>query len=284
MFGYVTANRELLSAEAQKRYRGCYCGLCKTLRDRYKLAGQMTLTYDMTFLVLLLSSLYEPEEEQGLERCPVHPFKTQAFWKNPIMAYGADMNVLLAYYKCVDDWKDDQNLLKWAQSGWLKAGCTQVEQAYPRQSAAVREGIVRLSAIEAAKRCDPDMAANCFAAMMGELFVYRTDRWEPALRTMGEALGRYIYLMDAYEDVETDRKRKRYNPFEDIALEENFQKHCLDILTMVLGECTDPFEALPLVRDVEILRNILYSGVWMRFAAITGKNRSKKGTAKDGSI
>ena len=62
MFGYVVVNQEALDAPSLRRYRAFYCGLCRTLGDRYGMAARMALTYDMTFLILLLGSLYEPEE------------------------------------------------------------------------------------------------------------------------------------------------------------------------------------------------------------------------------
>ena len=65
MFGYLTARTDLLDDERAARYKACYCGLCRSLRRRSGLSAGLTLNYDMSFLVLLLSSLYEPEERSG---------------------------------------------------------------------------------------------------------------------------------------------------------------------------------------------------------------------------
>ena len=73
MFGYVIANLEGLTQPQKDRYKGCYCGLCRVLKQRHGFSGRLTLTYDMTFLVLLLSALYEADEERGMELCPAHP-------------------------------------------------------------------------------------------------------------------------------------------------------------------------------------------------------------------
>ncbi|MFR6424784.1 MAG: DUF5685 family protein [Oscillospiraceae bacterium] len=78
MFGYVIANLEGLTQPQKDRYKGCYCGLCRVLKQRHGFSGRLTLTYDMTFLVLLLSALYEADEERGMELCPAHP-AAQAF-------------------------------------------------------------------------------------------------------------------------------------------------------------------------------------------------------------
>ena len=107
---------------------------------------------------------------------------------------------------------------------------------------------------------------------MAELFAYKIDEWEASLRKIGFYLGKFIYLMDAYEDIEKDLKEKNYNPFLNRYEEEDFQENCRMILTMMMAECSKEFEKLPIIQHVEILRNIIYSGVWCRFETVS-KNR-----------
>ncbi len=68
------------------------------------------MSYDMTFVVMMLTSLYEPETREGTTRCIVHPFQKHATRVNDITDYAAHMNVLLSYYKCKDDWQDDRKI------------------------------------------------------------------------------------------------------------------------------------------------------------------------------
>lgn len=110
MFGYITADQSRMDESQFVRYGGCYCGLCRTLQKRHGLLGRMTLTYDMTFLVLVLSSLYEPPEETGTARCPVHPMKKRGYWTSTFTDYAADLNLLLAWWNCLDDWEDERKL------------------------------------------------------------------------------------------------------------------------------------------------------------------------------
>ena len=126
----------------------------------------------------------------------------------------------------------------------------------------------KLSAIEQADTGDPDAAANCFGRLMGELFV-TDDLWDARLRPFGEALGRFIYLLDAVIDLPEDLRHGRYNPLR--TLPQDADLHAL--LTMLLGECSTAFEALPVLQDVELLRNILYSGVWLRYEAAMKKRK-----------
>ena len=111
MFGYVVMNKPEIKFKDFDLYRSFYCGLCRELRERYGISGQITLTYDLTFVILLLSGLYEPPVRKGTTRCIVHPVRRQPVRKNAITEYAADMNVFLAYYKCRDDWNDDRSPL-----------------------------------------------------------------------------------------------------------------------------------------------------------------------------
>ena len=122
MFGYVVVNKPELKFREFDVYRAYYCGLCHSLSKRHGLSGQLTLSYDMTFLVILLSSLYEPEHNVTSKRCVVHPLRRQNIISSEFTDYVADMNVILSYFKCLDDWHDDRSVLKLAYSKLLKKG------------------------------------------------------------------------------------------------------------------------------------------------------------------
>lgn len=276
MFGFVVANQNALSPEALRRYRSLYCGLCRALGSRYGQASRLSLTYDMTFLILLLGSLYEPEEQRGSGRCLPHPVHPHDWAATRFTEYAAGLNVLLAYYNCEDDWQDDRNAFKHGEALLLKKHLPALRAAYPRQSAAIEENLRALKHIEAANGT-ADEAANRFGALMGELFVPDAgDHWADTLRRFGEALGRFIYLMDATLDAEADARRGRYNPLLAWRDEPDFDGRCHEMLTMLIGEAAIAFETLPLVQDVEIMRNILYSGVWTRFVLLQEKRRQKE--------
>ena len=118
--------------------------------------------------------------------------------------------------------------------------------------------------------------AGLFGEIMSEIFVCRRDEWEPSLRTVGFFLGKFIYLMDAYEDVEEDTRTGSYNPLkrEFACNPGGFAEHCRQILTMMMAECSRAFETLPILLHADIIRNILYSGVWCRYEMITAKRNS----------
>ena len=112
MFGYVNINKPEMKIKDYDTYRSYYCGLCTALKKTCGLCGQMSLSYDMTFLYVLLTDLYEPETRIVKRRCLAHPFSTHPARINDIAEYVADMNVLLTFYKCMDDWRDERKFLR----------------------------------------------------------------------------------------------------------------------------------------------------------------------------
>ena len=111
---------------------------------------------------------------------------------------------------------------------------------------------------------------------MAEIFAYRQDEWEETLRRMGFFFGKFIYLMDAYEDIESDIKKNTYNPFKDIFSKEEFEEMAGEVLLMMMAECSKAFERLPIVENTQILRNILYSGVWSKYDMVKQKRKEQK--------
>lgn len=265
MFGYVEARRSELKMREFYKYKAYYCGLCKVLKEKYGVLGQITLTYDMTFLVILLTSLYECESKKEEHRCLVHPAKKQKMLSNEITEYAADMNIILTYYKLLDDWKDENKMVSLTGLHAYRKTFLKLKEKYPEKCEVIRRCLAMLQKCEARGEENIDVTAGYFGKLMAELFVYKHDMWETTLRKMGFYLGKFIYIMDAYDDVDEDIKEDNYNALLPLYIEENFEEKCRDMMNMVLAECTNEFEKLPCVEDVEILRNILYAGVWDKY-------------------
>ena len=276
MFGYVVINKPEIKFKDFDLYRTYYCGLCRELRERYGIPGQLTLTYDMTFVILLLSGLYEPPTRKGSTHCAMHPVRKQPVRKNDITGYAADMNVFLAYYKCMDDWKDERKALRLAYARLLKKRDQKAEAAWKKKTETIVHYLDEISAMEKAGEKDIDRISGAFGKIMEEIFAYREDNWEPSLRRMGFYLGKFIYLMDAYDDVEKDIEKGNYNPFSEDYIIEGFQERVRGILIMMMAEACREFEKLPIIKYADILRNILYSGVWCRFETVSESRKRKQ--------
>ena len=262
MFGYVMANLSEMEKSRRKRYTQVYCGICRGIRSQCSQSCRMALSYDMAFLSMLLMSLYEPEESGGNHACVLHPGRS---WTDNIyIRYGADMNVALAYYKALDDYEDEGKITAKFLCNLFGKELERIQATYPRQCRAIAEGISALNRLEKDGCANPDEPAGCFGKLMGELLVYEEDLWAPTLRKLGEALGRYIYLADAAVDYRRDQKKKQYNPFLAMGMQEDWNAW-EQYLVMAMSRCTDAYERLPLVQDKDILDNILYSGVWIEY-------------------
>ena len=237
MFGYVITNPESLPKDRQDRFRALYCGLCKTLRTRHGLAGSATLSYDLTFLALLLNALYEPGEAAGRERCPAHPAKRHDYALSPVMDYVADMNVALAYHKCRDDWADDRNLISAGEGALLKKAYSAVRARYPERCDCIEAWLDEIRRLERGGVMQIDPPVNATGQMLGRLFVWpeRSD-WADELMI------------------------------------------CRMSMMMPVADATEAFERLPVVLDADILRNVLYSGLWSRYAYLQKvRNANHKG-------
>lgn len=274
MFGYVTASLRELTKEQQKRYGAVYCGICRRIRQQSGQLARLGLSYDMAFLALLLMSLYEPEETGDRSPCLLHPLTRRQWVDGPYIRYAADMNVALAYYNCLDDWKDDgKRSAKW-MADRFETHLPRIEADWPRQCQVIRRCLDRLSKLETENCPNPDEPAGAFGELMGELFRVREDMWADTLRQMGNALGRFVYLLDAELDYDKDKKQGKYNPFLARGEERNAQAW-EDYLVLTMGRCTESFEKLPLVQDKPLLDNILYSGVWVSYNR--GKRKEEEG-------
>ena len=276
MFGYVVMNKPEIKFKDFDMYRSFYCGLCRELKERYGLSGQITLTYDMTFVILLLSGLYEPPTKKGLTRCIVHPVRRQPVRKNAITEYAADMNIFLTYYKCRDDWNDERSIPGLAFGKLLERKEKKSEKLWSKKVQTIVSCLDELSELEKENATDIDRVSGCFGRIMAEIFAYREDVWEPTLRRMGFYFGKFIYLLDAYDDVEEDVKKENYNPFSKDYIIKGFDDRVKSMLMMMMAETCREFEKLPIIKYTDILRNILYSGVWCRFENVSGKRKKEQ--------
>lgn len=311
MFGYVVVNKSELKFKEFDQYRRYYCGLCQRLKKRYGRKGQIALSYDMTFLVLLLSGLCEPESVKGKKRCMAHPWKKQEFLYNSCTDYAADMTVLLTYYKCIDDFKDEKKWFRKLYAAGLEKNIKQLRKTYGNKIEKIETAMAEFSCIEEemkgklsvklekGKKSQTqgnffsfggkestdtaclDALMDAFGQVLSQFFLFvpsqKDKLWLENLEKIGYDIGRFIYLVDAYDDLEQDRKKGCFNPLLFSQLTgEAFDDWIEDVLRSIIAEAAREFEKLPIVEDVEILRNILYSGIWIRFCQVREARRNKQ--------
>lgn len=275
MFGYIIVNKSELKYREFDMYHSYYCGLCRALKERYGVTGQLSLSYDMTFILMLLTELYEPETKVDECKCIAHPFEKHTTRRNFLTDYIADMNVLFTCYKCQDDWEDEKKVNRLLYGRLLEGRNAKYKKLYEQKVHTISLLMQKFTEAEKAGNADIDTMAGLFGEVMAQIVACREDEWSNCLKRFGFFLGKFIYLMDAYEDVEEDIRKNNFNPLKKLYEAPDFEEKCKTILTMMMSECCKEFEKLPIVDNVDILRNILYSGVWCRYEMVRN-NRLKK--------
>ncbi|MGN0292620.1 MAG: DUF5685 family protein [Lachnospiraceae bacterium] len=288
MFGYVNVNQQELKIREYTRYRGFYCGLCRSLKDNYGVSSRLSLSYDITFLVMLLTSLYEPDTRERQVSCALHPLQKHLELRNRFSDYGADMNMLCTLYTAQDNILDAKNMKEKVTGNGLFAlyrkAFKKLKLKYPGKIERMERWLTQLHELEAKNCTDLDRMSGLSGHIVAEIFTPRNDEWTDDLTALGFYLGKFIYLMDAWEDIEKDKAEGQYNPLLPIYYKEDsdhFNEICRSYMTVVMADCAAHFERLPLIEDVEILRNIIYSGIWTRYELILNKRSVEKHADKD---
>lgn len=278
MFGYITINKEQLSAANQKKYQSFYCGLCQKLKAVASFKGQLLINYDLTFLYIVLCSLYEDSQNSYEFRCMYHPHKKKLAIDSKIGDYTAAMNILLSYHKLYDNYADEHSHISHALAHSLKSNYEEMAQKYPLQAAAICKYIELLTAAEKNHETDIDIVSNYTGECLSKIFSYKDDVWNKELETLGFYLGKFIYIMDAYEDLAVDEKRQAYNPL--IKLKNDnpdaFETFIKSHLTSIMEQAAKAFERLPIIENEDIMRNILYCGVWNKYEYLQIKRKNKR--------
>lgn len=280
MFGYIKVNKGELSLEDQKMYRSFYCGTCRQLKKLSGIKGQLLRNFDMTFLAILLSGLYELEDVVVEEfNCPVHLFEKCTSRMNEATEYAAKMNILLSYYDVQEHWDDYGLLPKKTIANLFRKQYQEIEKEYPKQTLAVKRYLMKLSVAERGNEKNLDVVAGLTGDLMSELYAWKDDQWKDELKTLGFYIGKFMYMMKVYENVDKDIARNLYNPL----ILEKFNQSDKDFNTLVrlmlmsmMNEFEKSFQRLPIVLHKTILNNILSSGVLTKYDDLQMKRNKKK--------
>jgi len=290
MFGYVEPLKPELKVKDYICFRSYYCGICKALGKRYNSLCRFTVTYDAAFLALLNSSIEGCKENVRFEKCIANPFKSKPVVKaNQAVDYAAMINVLMAYHKLLDNWKDDRNFFALLASRMIKPFADRVETVYPRIYKAVHEYLDRLHSIETEGILSIDHASDPFAKLLSLVIssLQQQGTTRRVLEWMGYNLGKWIYILDAYSDIEDDIKSNSYNVLvlkygknSSASRIRDSSRHEVEfVLQTCLAEIGKAYELLDIKQNAELLENIIYLGL-----AYKTKMVLNEGEGKDESI
>ena len=253
MFGYITTDPRTLSKDAKRRYRTAYCGLCRALAKKYGGGARLMLSFDVTFLLLMLNSVKDGAQ-YCYGRCPYRFGQRCSCMSGDDADYCADVSMLLFCKKLADDVADDNSLkakllLKIFDKKYKKA-C----DSLPELAKSVDGYLKELSKAERAGETNPDVPANIFGNLLADVFAKNE-----ALREFGFYLGRFIYLADAACDFKGDIKHTRYNPLTRMRRADFY-----GMLVRELGKLCECCDTLDIKNNRDIIENVLYDGVWLK--------------------
>lgn len=275
MFGYVFPYKPELKIKEYNVFKAYYCGLCKSIGKNFNQIARFGLNYDLTFLALLLSSLDKTEDKVLKEGCIANPLNKKFVIKSNInIDYCAYMNIMLVYFKILDDLKDEKDIKALFALPLFVMSSKRACIAYKDKCEMIKSNLEKLSQLEKNKCNVIDEAADTFAKIMEQLFVVQNInslKEKRVLSWFGYNLGRYIYILDAFNDIETDIKKNNYNPIllqyqyiENELVDEFINRVIGDIrytLTFTLDNIAKSFELLDVKKNRGLIENIVYMGL-----------------------
>ncbi len=296
MFGYVHISPDKLTEEEAARYRACYCGLCHTLGRRYGTAARMILNYDLVFLAMLLSDGDAPR--CGEKQCLTHPMRRRCFCEETAaLDAAADVSVLLTWWQLRDGAEDHgffRGMKYRLASLFLRPAYGKARRFCPNLDRQIRERLKYLSQLESEKCPVPDQAADAFALLLRDLAALEScAEKRRVLEELLYHLGRWIYLVDALDDVKEDSKSGSYNPLllrygaVDGQLSEQDKQRVASTLDASIRTMAAAYELADFGCWAGIIESVLYEGLYAVGSAVlngtyrkqTRKTENAKGKA-----
>lgn len=292
MFGYVEPDKPELKIREFEVFRGYYCGVCKSIAKKFGQVPRVVLNYDLAFLAVLLDSTSNDMPQGEIERCFAHPVrKRYVIRNNQFVDYASDMNIILAYYNLKDKWSDEKNIIGACGSVVLRSAFRKAAKRYREKTERIEKLLGELYQLEKENCASLDEAAEPFANIMREIFEcphVEDEHRRKALGWLGYNLGRWIYILDAWDDLADDVKSGSYNPIlrqyqydgGDLDAFKAGIKERLDFsLTYTLSECEKAYALLGAEKNTGIIDNIIYSGLIVKTDQVL-QGRCKKNEKK----
>ena len=291
MFGYIRADNAQLKMYEYELYSGYYCGVCKSIGSRYGQLPRLTLTYDAAFLAMCLEALSDEPDYPVTERCITHHIRKKTVVRNSAIDYAADVMLILAWHKLVDDANDEGKIYAKAVTALMKSKYRKLRKKMRKLCVEIEVYLAELSKLEREKCANLDQAAECFARIMQALITgYGAENLpegtDKVLSRIGYHLGKWIYLIDAVDDIEKDMKSGAYNPLFyrfDLGAEETAEEFrnrieadCRRNLLIYLEEIAKCYDLLDIKKNKGIIENVIFIGLMDQTEKVLNKVEEPK--------
>ncbi|MGI6577641.1 MAG: DUF5685 family protein [Eubacteriales bacterium] len=272
MFGYVRPLKGELKVAEYELFKAVYCGLCHSLGKRYGLPARFVLNYDLTFFATVLAAV-EGETSTCGRRCIASPFrKKNTACSTASSDLAADLTVLLTYFKLEDQIRDKKGLacifpflLKLIMTPFFKSA----SRRRPRLSERIERSIRTLTQLEIERSPSIDKTADAFASILAYAVeeAETDEQTSRILRTMFYHIGRWIYIIDACDDYQSDMANNLYNPIScrydiyDSVLPQEIKDEIEITLSHSMAAAASAFELIEWKSWEGLVANIIYKGL-----------------------
>lgn len=274
MFGYVTPCKMELKIKDFEKFKAYYCGLCRTIKKNFGNLPRLALNYDMAFLAILLDSLNDDTIKVKRQFCSFHPTEKRLILvESSPLEYAAFCNVLLTYHKLLDNVNDDNSIVSKIYSSVLNIYLKKSPEQYKMHSGRIGSSLEELSNIENNSfDKNLDEISHPFADLTGFILsaYYGETNHTDKLYWLGYNLGKWIYIIDAFDDLKKDIEANKFNALNSIynkdnksylELVENIKARVDFTLTSCAQSCMEYLTKLPIKKNFDLLVNILQYGL-----------------------
>lgn len=273
MVGYIKPYKPELKIKEYNLYRSVYCRLCKSLGKNFGPISRLTLSYDCTFLYILCLSLRDSCISIKPGHCLVNPLKKCSFYADDDeFGFISALSVILSYYKLKDNIKDNKFINKIRNSCLLPFFICSYRKAslqYPEINQIIIDFISQQDEVEKLSSGTIDQFSEPTANMLSRLLILISNNevQQRILKEFGYFIGKWIYLMDAADDIDEDLKNGNFNPFVINLInnkkmdKDNIINYCNSILNQSLSRAIEAYNLLNIFHFKEILDNILNFGL-----------------------
>ena len=285
MYGYVVPPKKALSLEEHALFNSFYCGLCIRTGKLMGQRARLTTNYDITFFNVLLHDLLSQDVKFEARACVLNPFKKRPIViNNELFDKIAAANIILSYYKAEDGVIDGEGIKYKLAKSSLSGAYKLSRQMLPDVDQIVNGKYALLRKLEKENTKGIDRVSDVFASMMSDVasVMLKEKASDDSLRLIYN-IGKFVYLVDALDDIDEDHKAGRYNPFLVELPYQSRQKFFADnsefiefILNVTINRSIECFNNLSFTQSYDLLRQIVHVGLRQKAEELLSSKRKLK--------
>lgn len=278
MFGYLMPDKQELKVKDYALYRASYCGICRAIKLDYGQIARFSVSYDAAVMAMLLIGVSGSSADSRLRRCALNPIRPKPVLEgHDALPYAAAVSVLLAYGRLKDNWADERRVEALPAMAALAAAKRRAAGKYPVLAGCIDERLAQLRALEQAACAQLDLPADVMGNLLSEIMLLGPRQSASAqvlLRSMGYHLGRWIYLVDAIDDMRRDEKTGAYNVLLAMGGDRGQAVElAAQACEYAAAQAAAIFDLMEMQWGGDIISNLLYGGMPRVLARVSAKEK-----------